>query len=400
PEGGYTFTLLGPIDHPRADGDDSERLGDDSLALDFSKLLIATDYDGDAVSGGFNAGSFVIDIEDDVPVLVDDNHCLTLTYKGGDAGYSNSYGYYIKGPDGLPVSGQIIWGDVSALSDGVSVTLHGLNPSEVGFFVIPNGAANVIASGSEVTFQLVDGQWQAFIGDMPLVGEAGANVVFDDSTLNPDGKSHVENNGAPGNQNWEDTNVGGDNDYNDVNIQATWITKTPPPPLAVGGTVHEDRLESPSPGTSEADQRLVISTATGSASLATLVAFGVDGPVSFALGASESAAAVLDDQGLASGGQSLVYVVRESLDGDGNLLRATLAATAADDVGGYPVFTLVVNVDGSFTFTLQGPVDHPQADSNDSELWSSDGQIGIDFTHLLAITDGDGDSLQIPEGAG
>src|SRR5690606_36633450 len=120
--------------------------------------------------------------------------------------------------------------------------------------VIPNGAANFIASGSEVTFQLVDGQWQAFIGDMPLVGEAGANVVFDDSTLNPDGKSHVENNGAPGNQNWEDVNDGNsDNDYNDVNIQVAWTTKAP-----VGGTVHEDQLATPYPGNPEAGQRLVI----------------------------------------------------------------------------------------------------------------------------------------------
>src|SRR5690606_24826310 len=40
-DGGYVFTLLGPIDHPRKDGDDSELLGDKDLALDFSKLLIA-----------------------------------------------------------------------------------------------------------------------------------------------------------------------------------------------------------------------------------------------------------------------------------------------------------------------------------------------------------------------
>ncbi|WP_276489053.1 retention module-containing protein [Ectopseudomonas mendocina] len=398
PEGGYTFTLLGPIDHPRADGDDSERLGDDSLALDFSKLLIATDYDGDAVSGGFNAGSFVIDIEDDVPVLVDDNHCLTLTYKGGDAGYSNSYGYYVKGPDGLPVSGQIIWGDVSALSDGASVTLHGLDPSEVGFFVIPNGAANFIASGSEVTFQLVDGQWQAFIGDMPLVGEAGANVVFDDSTLNPDGKSHVENNGAPGNQNWEDTNVGGDNDYNDVNIQATWITKTPPP-LAVGGTVHEDQLDTPYPGNPEAGQRLVISTEGGAGSLMALVSFGADGPGAFGLVSSETVAEVLGAQGLTSGGEPLVYSISESLNPDGSLLSTTLTATAVAEVGGYPVFTLVINADGSFRFELQGPIDHPHADGDDNELWSSEGGIGLDFTHLLTATDGDGDPLQLPEGA-
>src|SRR5690606_7917873 len=91
--------------------------------------------------------------------------------------------------------------------------------------------------------------------------------------------------------------------------------------------------------------------------------------------------------------------VSESFDDDGNLL-STLTATAAADVGGYPVFTLVINADGSFTFTLQGPIDHPQADGNDTELWSSAGQIGIDFTHLLAITDGDGDPLNIPEGVG
>ncbi|AVO55178.1 retention module-containing protein [Ectopseudomonas mendocina] len=396
PDGGYVFTLLGPIDHPRADGDDSERLGDVSLALDFSKLLIATDYDGDAVPGGFNAGSFVIDVEDDVPVLVDDgiDNSLTLTYQGGDAGYGNSYGYYIKGADGLPVSGQIVWNNTSALSDGDSVTLHGLDPSEVGFFIIPNGAANEIANGAEVTFQLVDGQWQAFIGDTPLVGEGGANVIFDNPTLNPDGKSHVEDNGAPGNQNWEDVNAGGDNDYNDVNIQATWTTKAP-----VGGTVHEDQLEAPNQGNPEAGQRLVISTDGGAGSLMALVKFGADGPGAFGLADSTAVTAELAAQGVKSGGQALVYTVSESFDDSGNLLSTTLTATAAEGVGGYPVFTLVVNANGSFSFELQGPIDHPRADGDDSELWSSKGGIGIDFTQLFTATDGDGDPLRLPEGA-
>ena len=396
PDGGYVFTLLGPIDHPRADGDDSERLGDASLALDFSKLLIATDYDGDAVPGGFNAGSFVIDVEDDVPVLVDDgiDNCLTLTYQGGDAGYGNSYGYYIKGADGLPVSGQIIWSNTSALSGGDSVTLHGLDPSEVGFFIIPNGAANEIANGADVTFQLVDGQWQAFIGGTPLVGEGGANVIFDNPALNPDGKSHVEDNGAPGNQNWEDVNNGNsDNDYNDVNVQATWTTKAP-----VGGTVHEDQLETPHQGNPEAGQRLVISTDGGAGSLMALVKFGADGPGAFGLADSATVTAELAAQGVKSGGQALVYTVSESFDDDGNLLSTTLTATAAEGVGGYPVFTLVVNADGSFSFTLQGPIDHPRADGDDSELWASKGGIGIDFTQLFTATDGDGDPLQLPEG--
>ncbi|MGF0337696.1 retention module-containing protein [Ectopseudomonas toyotomiensis] len=395
-DGGYVFTLSGPIDHPRKDGDDSELLGDKDLSLDFSKLLIATDYDGDAVPGGFNPGSFVIDVEDDVPVLVEDGvkHCLTITYQGGDASYLNSYGYYIKGPDGEPISGQIIWGDTSGLAEGDSITLHGLDPSQVGFFIIPNGGLNGAASNTEVTFQIVEGQWKAFIGDTEINGAGGAHVLFSDPTLNPGGKSHVDDNTAPGNQNWEDVNDGNsDNDYNDVNIQVAWTTKAP-----VGGTVHEDQLDSPYPGNPEAGQRLVISTEGGAGSLMALVSFGADGPGAFGLVGSETVAEVLGAQGLTSGGEPLLYNVSTTTDPDGNLI-STLTATAAAEVGGYPVFTLVVNADGSFHFELQGPIDHPRGDGDDNELWSSEGGIGLDFTHLFTATDGDGDPLQLPADA-
>ncbi|SFW43728.1 T1SS-143 domain-containing protein/type I secretion C-terminal target domain (VC_A0849 subclass) [Pseudomonas sp. NFACC19-2] len=395
-DGGYVFTLSGPIDHPRKDGDDSELLGDKDLALDFSKLLIATDYDGDAVPGGFNPGSFVIDVEDDVPVLVEDGvkHCLTITYQGGDASYLNSYGYYIKGPDGEPISGQIIWGDTSGLAEGDSITLHGLDPSQVGFFIIPNGGLNGAASNTEVTFQIMDGQWKAFIGDTPIDGAGGAHVLFSDPTLNPGGKSHVDDNTAPGNQNWEDVNDGNsDNDYNDVNIQVAWTTKAP-----VGGTVHEDQLDSPYPGNPEAGQRLVISTDGGAGSLMALVSFGADGPGAFGLVGSETVAEVLGAQGLTSGGEPLLYNVSTATDPDGNLI-STLTATAAAEIGGYPVFTLVINADGSFHFELQGPIDHPRGDGDDNELWSSEGGIGLDFTHLFTATDGDGDPLQLPADA-
>ncbi|WP_417706369.1 retention module-containing protein [Pseudomonas sp.] len=395
-DGGYVFTLSGPIDHPRKDGDDSELLGDKDLALDFSKLLIATDYDGDAVPGSFNPGSFVIDVEDDVPVLVEDGcqHCLTITYQGGDASYLNSYGYYIKGPDGEPISGQIIWGDTSGLTEGDSITLHGLDPSEVGFFIIPNGGLNGAASNTEVTFQIVEGQWQAFIGDTEINGAGGADVLFDNPALNPAGKSHVEDNAAPGNQNWEDVNDGNsDNDYNDVNIQVAWTTKAP-----VGGTVHEDQLDTPYPGNPEAGQRLLISTEGGAGSLMALVSFGADGPGAFGLVGSETVAEVLGAQGLTSGGEPMLYSISTTTDPDGNPI-STLTATAVAEVGGYPVFTLIINADGSFSFELQGPIDHPSDDGDDNELWSSEGGIGLDFTHLFTATDGDGDPLQLPEGA-
>ncbi|WP_192982404.1 DUF5801 repeats-in-toxin domain-containing protein, partial [Pseudomonas sp. EggHat1] len=400
--GDFSFELQGPIDHPVQDGNDDELWSSEGgFGIDFTQLITATDGDGDPLDMPLDAaGLFVINVQDDVPELVDggSSHCLTLTYKGGDAGYLNSYGYYIKGPDGIPVNGVLVWGNTTAMQIGDSITLQGLDPASVGFFIIPNGASNDVPDGTALTFQWVDGQWQAVADGQPLTGSGGADVLFDNPALNPAGKTHVQDNAAPGNQNWEDVNGGNsDNDYNDVNIKATWTTKAPP---AIGGTVHEDKLTAPNVGNQEGGQTLVISTAGGAGTLASLVAFGADGPGSFGLVDGATVTSQLNEQGLTSGEKPLVYMVSENFDGDGILLNTTLTAMAAADVGGYPVFTLVIHADGSFSFTLQGPIDHPQADGNDSELWSSDGQFGIDFTQLLAITDGDGDPLQIPQGAG
>ncbi|WGL62920.1 retention module-containing protein [Pseudomonas sp. CW003PS] len=399
--GDFSFELQGPIDHPVQDGNDDELWSNgDAFGIDFTQLITATDGDGDPLDMPLDAaGLFVINVQDDVPELVDggSSHRLTLTYKGGDAGYLNSYGYYIKGPDGIPVSGVLVWGNTTAMQVGDSITLQGLDPASVGFFIIPNGASNDVPDGTALTFQWVDGQWQAVADGQPLTGSGGADVLFDTPALNPAGKTHVQDNAAPGNQNWEDINSASDNDYNDVNIQATWTVKTPAP---VGGTVHEDKLTDPHQGNPDGTgQTLLISTATGAASLLSLVAFGADGPGDFSLVEEGSAAELLNAQGLTSGGEPLDYKVTQELDDDGNLVSTTLTATATV-VGGYPVFTLVVEANGDFTFSLQGPIDHPLKNGDDNELWSSDGAFGIDFTQLLAITDGDGDPLQMPQGAG
>ncbi|MFV9657033.1 retention module-containing protein [Pseudomonas sp. NY15366] len=392
-DGSFHFELQGPIDHPLRDGDDDELWSSgDVLGIDFTQLITAIDGDGDPLQMPADAaGLFVINVQDDVPQLVDgaNGYSLTLTYKGGDASYFNSYGYYIKGPDGSPIVGQIVWGNTTNLSEGDSITLHGLDPSQVGFFIIPNGGLNEVAGGTEVTFEYENGQWTAYVGETPINGAGGADVLFDNPALNPNGKSHVQDNAAPGNQNWEDVNGGSsDNDYNDVNIQANWSGK-------VGGTVHEDKLQTPNPGNQESGQTLVVSTATGAASLASLVAFGADGPGSFKLVDTEAAIAVLGPQGLRSGDAALDYVVSEqTVDGQP---ASVLVATAAD---GYPVFQLTVYANGDFKFELKGPIDHPLADGNDSELWSSNGYFGIDFTRLLKITDGDGDPLVLPKGLG
>ncbi|WP_349918330.1 retention module-containing protein [Aeromonas veronii] len=70
-DGDYTFTLKGPLDHPVKEGlpnGDNELL---PVPIDFSGVLVATDGDGDKLSG-FGKGAFVVDVQDDIPVAQDD----------------------------------------------------------------------------------------------------------------------------------------------------------------------------------------------------------------------------------------------------------------------------------------------------------------------------------------
>ncbi|TNH80264.1 hypothetical protein CF140_16285, partial [Aeromonas sobria] len=76
-DGRYSFTLSGPLDHPVADGNDSEQLS--AMGIDFSGVLTTTDGDGDPLTGGFSAGSFVIGVQDDVPITTNDDLLATLS---------------------------------------------------------------------------------------------------------------------------------------------------------------------------------------------------------------------------------------------------------------------------------------------------------------------------------
>ena len=139
--------------------------------------------------------------------------------------------------------------------------------------------------------------------------------------------------------------------------------------LSVRSLVHEDALTS---GNSEGTGQSV--SASGAAgTLNSLVNFGADGVGSFGLGSDVSS---LTAQGLTSGGVALSYSVA------GNVLTAS--------AGSVPVFTLTIGADGSYSFTLSGPLDHPVADGDDSEQLAG---VGIDFSGVLTATDGDGDPL-------
>ena len=71
PDGSWTFDLDGQLDHVAGNGENFElRTGDGSeetSSIDLSSIIVATDADGDEVTA--NTGAFVVNVQDDVPVI-------------------------------------------------------------------------------------------------------------------------------------------------------------------------------------------------------------------------------------------------------------------------------------------------------------------------------------------
>lgn len=105
-----------------------------------------------------------------------------------------------------------------------------------------------------------------------------------------------------------------------------------------------------------------------------LVSFGADGGT-FSLSNNFSA---LEGQGIFSKGVALKY----SLNAEGD----TLIATA----GVRTVFTLELNADGSYKFSLFDQLDHPLGDGEN--------MLPIHLSSVLVATDGDGDVLRLTTG--
>ncbi|MGJ3259293.1 MAG: DUF5801 repeats-in-toxin domain-containing protein [Rhodospirillales bacterium] len=159
---------------------------------------------------------------------------ITVTNSGHEeAGFHNTYGYYIKDEDGNPTEGKIIFADTKD-NIGDSYTIEDVDPDRVGFFVLPNGdnVNDGLSNGMDVTFeQDGNGTWHVVNAETgeTLEGDGSYqqggvqdSLFFSDNNLNADGMDHVEDTGTVGNQNWEDlmkTATGQDNDYDDVNMQ-------------------------------------------------------------------------------------------------------------------------------------------------------------------------------------
>ncbi|MFQ2148225.1 DUF5801 repeats-in-toxin domain-containing protein [Aeromonas jandaei] len=336
--GAYSVKLLQPLMHTGV-------YTEDNLTLNVGYKV--TDGDGDSASG-----VLAVTINDDTPTIQVGELSLTssVTFLGSNAGYSNSYGYYIKGDDGTPLSGKVIWANVHSQSVGSQTDISSLDPAHTGFFVIPNGGANPgLVDGAAVTFQFINGKWQAFVGSTALSGADGANIVFSDASLNPGG-SHLQDTGSAGNQNWEDMTLNSDYDYNDVSTTVTW-----------GGAVQLQVDESNLNHDATADFSGVFNVQPGADGL---------GSQSYSLNVQNANSGLIDT---ATGEQ-----VQLSM--HGSILEGRTATT------GQLVFSLTVDSSGKVTLDQLRAVVHPTSDPDEATFLGS-GHVNL----TLTVTDKDGD---------
>nr|WP_272906297.1 DUF5801 repeats-in-toxin domain-containing protein [Aeromonas jandaei] len=336
--GAYSVKLLQPLMHTGVDTEDT-------LTLNVGYKV--TDGDGDSASG-----VLAVTINDDTPTIQVGELSLTssVTFLGSNAGYSNSYGYYVKGDDGTPLSGKVIWANVHSQSVGSQTDISSLDPAHTGFFVIPNGGANPgLGDGAAVTFQFINGKWQAFVGSTALSGADGANIVFSDASLNPGG-SHLQDTGSAGNQNWEDMTLNSDYDYNDVSTTVTW-----------GGAVQLQVDESNLNHDATADFSGVFNVQPGADGL---------GSQSYSLNVQNASTGLIDT---ATGEQVQLRM-------NGSILEGRTVTT------GQLVFSLTVDSSGKVTLEQLRAVVHPTSDPDEATFLGS-GHVNL----TLTVTDKDGD---------
>eukprot|EP00928_Gymnodinium_smaydae_P083836 TRINITY_DN6706_c0_g2_i1.p1 TRINITY_DN6706_c0_g2~~TRINITY_DN6706_c0_g2_i1.p1 ORF type:complete len:471 (-),score=23.07 TRINITY_DN6706_c0_g2_i1:915-2327(-) len=139
------------------------------------------------------------------------------------AGFSNSYGYYYRDQEGLPVEGVITFANVKACKNSFAF-VGDVRKDQIGFFICPNGYTHNswLEDGVFCTFKKVGANWFPFVDGKQVQAESGA-CLYGEAALNPDGFDYMSDVvTVKGNQNWEDLLGGGDKDRDDVNMDVAY----------------------------------------------------------------------------------------------------------------------------------------------------------------------------------
>ncbi|MCS0414872.1 retention module-containing protein [Vibrio diabolicus] len=329
PDGSYSFSLEGPIDHA---------VGSDSLTLDFT--IVATDFDGDTSSL-----VLPVTIADDVPTI---NDVVALTVDEDDL---SSVGSDQSQP--TLVEGQFT---TTQGSDGVVQYQLDVNADPL------NGLQSQGQTVSIAETQNADGSYT-------YSATANGSAVFT-LILNTDGSYSFELEGpidhaADSDSLTLDFSVIAtdfDGDTSQILLPVTIVDDKPTITDVDAITVDEDDLATI--GSDQTDPIPIDGNFTTTQ--------GSDRVVSYQLDASATPVDGLTSQGVA-------VTLTETANGDGSFTYQATAGTES-------VFTLTVNTDGSYNFTLEGPIDH----AVDSD------ELTLNFPIIATDFDGDTTNATIP----
>ncbi|WFL76632.1 DUF5801 repeats-in-toxin domain-containing protein [Altererythrobacter arenosus] len=346
------------LDHGvNPDPNEPEQLATGSLTA----TVTAEDFDGDSVDATAVDITSLITFRDDGPTAEP-----TLTaFLDDDALGGNANGPDDQSPDTANLTGTLVDPTLGFGNDGGSVAFDLTSTLPSGYRLV----ADPLSDGVIIEQEQGTGNW------VPVV-----RVALDGTTGNYT-VSQLDNiwheNDGQNDENEVSFTLGATLTDGDEDTATTSLTITVDDDTAVAnavtssGTVDEDGLQPDGIADNGSNDMLGAATeATGS--VAGLFTAGADGPLTYAL--DDTSTAALDALGLESNGVTVTYVIN----GD------TVTATA----GGSPVFTFTLNdpASGDWKFVLEGPLDHD--DTNDSENVVD---IDIDFGSLVYATDIDGD---------
>ncbi len=339
---------------------------------------------------------------------------MTLTYVGEGAGYNNTVGVFTVAADGTMLSGSVLMANVTGTAPGTTFDYTvGANAVSSGFFLLADGAdvnagypgidfsvgtvefifgygtagerpANVADNGADVSVVYNDGAGSETVLNGPTYYSSAAST----GNLNPDGKVHVVSDLADEGDNtvlrigFEDLPNLGDKDYNDVYFDVS-ITTTTPGDMC---------------GTDEFTYTLTDGDGDNSNATLTLECFEDDTPILATIDAktvdetnmsptTEVSGVVTADFGADTAG---AFTANNTFTLPAGLMSNGLAVTVAlvgsvytgSTAAGNDVFTLAINANGSYKFTLLDTLDHPDAtDHNDS--------LELQFGVRANDTDGD-----------
>ena len=373
--GAWTFQLINPIDN-----------GGGSATIDLSGLVQAVDFDGDAVSlsSDFHV---IVTVIDDVPVLANGASGLIGTVNEGGLLNGNEH-----------TSATAFTGTTGSLDGLVHFGADGQNPTP---FQFVSNASSVLGNlgldshsaavnfASVTTTAGVGTTLAAYTG-----GSTSGTEVFT-LTLNDDGSwtfkllAPIDHNGS------ETIDLSGlvqavDFDGDTVALAAgdLKITITDDTPIQIatatlnvvvdeGGLTSTTTGGTDTHGTGNDSGQTAITTGLA---LTSLVSFGADGPGSIHLVGQSAAASWLSGLDLMSHGSKVDVAV---------LSNSNDTLTAQNEAGD-KVFSLTVNPDGTWTFTLLEPLDHPFGDDTTHSLT-------LNLSGLLQATDFDGSTITLSQ---